>query len=286
MTVGQILNQAWKMLGEPTDLNPDDITGTGRIFLLEGLNAAIKAVAFFKDGQTREHYRFNQFRKEVYIKYQATSGTGQLGGSTTVLVLSSLPAGETDIAGSVVTVAGETTVIASNVGVTCTLIEPLSATTSGASYSVYPRWIRIPGGTEFIEVLKVEDMTNTVELTRSGQEIDHLSEIETVSNPSSYYRIGNKVYLNTVPSDSIYFRLWLFRAPATVLINSTTPELPASMHFGIILWLVYWGYQWMNEPTDAYAAQNRFTNYMRTTRNEMDVRNEMTDHYDLSIRVL
>lgn len=286
MTVGQILLQAWKQLGEPSDLNPSDTTGTGRSYLLQGLNRAISAVAFFKDSQSKEHYRFNQFRKEVYIKYTPTTGTGQLGGSTSVLVLSALPAGETDLAGAIVTVGDETVVIASNTGVTCQLVDDLTATSTGQSYTLYPRWLRIPGGTEFIEVLKVEDMTNTIELNRSGQEIDHLEEMTTVANPSAYYRIGNKIYFNTVPTETTYFRVWLFRSPATVSIDSDTPELPESMHFGIVLWLVYWGYQWMNEPTDAYAAQNRFTNYMRTTKNEMDVRNEMTDYYDLTIKVL
>lgn len=286
MTVGQILLQSWKMLGEPSDLNPNDTTGTGRAYLLQGLNRAIRAVAFYKDWQSKEHFRYNQFRKEVFAKYTATTGTGAVGGSTSVLVLATLPTGEIDLTGAVATIGSETVVIASNSGVTCQLAEDLSATSVGAAYTIYPRWINIPSAQSYIEILKVEDMANDSELTRAPEEDTFLTNITNISPPSEYYRIGSRIYFNTVPSENGYFRLWLYRSPATVTSDLEVPELPESLHFGIILWLVYWGYQWMNEPTDAYAAQNRFTNYMRTTRNEMDVRNEMTDYYDLTIRVL
>lgn len=284
MTSEQIMLQAWKMLGEPSDLNPSDITGTGRSYLLQGLNRAIRAVAFYKDYQTKEQFRFNQFRKEVYLKYDVTSGTGQIGGSTSVLVLENLPTGITDLTGAVVVIGDDTSVIGSNVGVTCQLVKEISATSTGAAYTVHPRWIEVPAGVEFIEVLKVEDMTNEVELQRSSEEEDHFSEILQSGIPANYYRIGRKIYFNVVPDEATYYRIWLFRAPALVTQGTETPELPESLHFGIVLWLTYWGYQWMNEPTDAYAAQNRFTNYMRTNRHELDMRNEMTDHYTLDVR--
>ena len=286
MTAGQIMLQAWKMLGEPSDLNPSDTTGTGRAYLLQGLNRAIRAVAFYKDWQSKEHYRYNRFRKEIFVKYSTYSGVGQTGGSTSTLVLSALPATETDLAGAVVTIGSDTVVIASNVGVTCQLADDIAISSVGQTYMLYPRWLRIPAGTDYVEVLTVENMSQQTELRRSGNEETFLSNINSVSLPSEYYRVGDRIYFNTVPDSEGFYRLWLYRSPALVVSDTETPELPESVHFGIVIWLVYWGYQWMNEPTDAYAAQNRFTNFMRTTKSEMDMRNEMTDYFDLQVRAI
>ena len=284
MTAERIMRDAWKMLGEPSDLNPNDVSGTGRSDLLHGLNTAIRAVAFYKDYTTKEQFRFNEFRREIYVSYAPVTGTAQVGGGVDTVVLSSLPSGITDLAGAIITIGGENRVIGSNVGVTCALLNDLSATSVGEAYTIYPRWVLIPAGTEFIEVLKVEDFTNLSELLLAPEEEDFFSQATTVGSPSSYYRIGRRIYFNTPPEEEMAFRIWLYRAPTIITQGTQTPELPESYHFAILLWLVYWGYQWENEPTDAYAAQMRFTNFMRTTRHELDLRRDMSDAYTLGVR--
>lgn len=283
MNTGQILQQSWVLLGEPSDLNPN--TAQGRIYLLQGLNEAVKAVASYKDKVTGHFFNFNQFRAEAYLSYNIYTGTADAASTDQTVILANLPSGDTDISGAILTINGENRVIMSNTGVTCIVAEPFSNTASGESYTLRKRWINIPDSIDYIEVLKVEDLTNSRELTRAGNHEVYLNSLETTGTPGNWYRIGKRIYMDVVPSTAFTMRIWYYRMPAEVVVNSNVPELPSNFHFGIVLWTVYWGYQWMQEPNDAYAAQRRFEEFMRTRQSQNDVKDSMNQEFQLTIRI-
>lgn len=282
MNVGNMLTHAWKMLGEPSDLDPD--TTQGRIDLLTGLNLAIKAVASWKDPVRGYFFNYNKFRKEIFKKYTPLTGTAGSGSDEYEVDIDDLPNGETDISGSIISVNDENRLVYDNSGTTLYVHPGFSDTTSNEEYTLYPRWLFIDS-TDFIEVLKVEDYDQGVAISNADAKDVYLNRLPDIGNPGRFYRVGNRIYFDQPPEDETLFRLWVFRLPKTVSEDTETPELPESVHYGIILWTVYWGYQWKQEPRDAYAAQERFKNYMRSVKSEYDVKDEMRDEFSLSIRV-
>lgn len=281
MQVGDMLEQIWKLLGEPTDLNPD--SSSGRTLLLKGLNLAIKQVAAWKDPVRGWFFNYNKFRKEVFKHYSPLTNTAGSGSDDTDVEISSLPTGETDIAGAILSIDGEDRIIISNNGTTCTVGNAFSNSVGGKEYTLYPRWLNL-GSYRFIEVLKVEDYDNKLQLSNASLTEDYLQDLGTIRDPQNFYRIGDRVYFDTAPEEERLYRLWLFRLPKEVTSDVEEPELPEQVHFGIILWAVYWGYQWKQEPRDAYAAQERFKDFMRSLKTEYDVKDEMRNSFNLSIR--
>jgi len=283
MTTGEILTQSWKLLGEPSDLNPN--TTSGRIYLLQGVNEAIRAVASYKDKVTRQFFRYNQFRDEMYLSYNQFTGTTGSGSTVNTVALNSLPVGETNISGATLSINGENRVIISNTGVTCQVEEPFSNATASQSYTLSLRWVNIPSDVDFIEVLAVENIDNQTQLERAAKDDTYLSTLGETGTPTQWYRIGRRIYFNTCPDSDFNLRAWYYRMPRPVSVDSNIPELPSNFHFPIVVWTTYWGYMWMQEPTEAYAAQRRFENLMRVRVSQFDVKDMMNQSYNLSIRV-
>lgn len=283
MTTGEILTQSWKLLGEPSDLNPN--TTQGRIYLLQGVNEAIRAVASYKDKVTRYVFRYNQFRDEMYLSYNIYTGTVGSGSTVNTVNINSLPTGETDISGSTLTIGSESRVIISNSGVSCQVEEPFSSDPTGEEYQLSLRWVNIPETVDFIEILVLEDIDNQTSLTRAGKDDTYLNNLGQTGNPTEWYRIGRRIYFNTCPNESFHLRAWYYRMPREVSGNTSIPELPSNFHFPVVVWTTYWGYMWMQEPTEAYAAQRRFENLMRVRVSQMEIKDAMNQSYNLSVRV-
>lgn len=283
MTTGEILTQSWKLLGEPSDLNPN--TTQGRLYLLQGVNEAIRAVASYKDKVTGSFFRYNQFRDELYLSFSVYSGTAQAGSTVNTVIISSIPSGETDISGSTIKIGSESRVIVSNTGVTCQVEEPFSNDPTGEDYTLHLRWVNIPETVDFIELLKVEDIDNQTPLNPSPKYDTYLTNLGETGSPTEWYRIGRRLYFNLCPDEDFNIRVWYYRMPRTVSVDTNVPELPSNFHFGIVIWTTYWGYMWMQEPTEAYAAQRRFADFMRTTKNQLEVKDMLRQDYNLSVRV-
>jgi hypothetical protein len=282
MVLGDILNQAWKLLGEPSDLNPAD--ATGREYLIQGLNQGQNAIAAWKDPIRGIFFYYNQFRKHGFIQYAVNTGTLSGGSTTSVVILSSSP--ELDLVGSVLVINGEERVIILNTGGTCTVDEPFTTVTAGDAYALHRKWINIPATVRFLEVLKVEDFGDKQELRRMHDSDVGLAQDGQTGTPTEWFRVGQRIYFNQAPDEGKVYRFWYFSLP-TPFTNADTAEsqLPESVHFGLVMWLVYWGYQWMQEPNDAYAAQERFKNYMRSIQNESDVKDYMNQSYRLTVKM-
>lgn len=283
MTTGEILTQSWKLLGEPSDLNPN--TTQGRIYLLQGVNEAVRAVASYKDKVTGQFFKYNQFRDELYLSYSVYSETVQAGSTVNTVIIGSLPSGETDLSGSTLEVGSESRVIISNTGVSCQVEEPFTSDPTGEDYTLHLRWVNIPDTVDFIELLKVEDIDNQTQLNPGAKDNTYLTNLGQTGNPTEWYRIGRRLYFNTCPDEDFNLRVWYYRMPQSVSANASVPELPSNFHFAIVLWTTYWGYMWMQEPTEAYAAQRRFQDFMRTTKNQMDVKDMLRQNYNLSVKV-
>jgi hypothetical protein len=286
MTVTEIMNQIYELTGRPSNLNPTVVGSASWTTLLAGVNLAIKSVASYKDKVTGRFFHYNQFRKEGFLTYTPITGTVGATSTTTSINLGSLPSGETDVSGSILSINGEEKIIISNTAAgVVTVHDAFSSITVGDDYTLYRRWINIPSAWNFYEILTVDDIDNDASLYRAHDSERFLTSLVSITNPSYYYRVGRRLYLNTVPEEATDFRVWYYRLPATVTGGDSEVELPESSHFAVVLWGVYWAYQFLQEPNDAYAAQLRFADYMRTMKSEYDVKDSMNQKYSLSIKI-
>lgn len=287
MTANEIITLTWKILGEPTDLNPS--TATGLAYLLNIINQAQRAVAMWKDDVRMRQFRYRKFQKEFFQQVSVVSNNPAAGSTVSTLVINGTDYtnfGETDLAGMVVMVNDEYRTVMTNTGVTLTVDEDF--TTAPAitdTYYLYPKWIYLAQDTAYVEILKVQDLDTEVELQKAIKEDTFLNDIREVGDPNYYYHVGRRIYFDIAPENTRWFRMFKFVLPADLALLTDIPELPPSIHHGIVLYAVHLGYKWMQEPQSAYAAFQDFTKFMRTTRDEWDVVNDMNQSLTNTVRI-
>lgn len=278
MNTREIMDEVWTRLGEPSDLNPETFGSDGWNKLLVGVNKAVMAVANWKDGLYGRQLRFNQRIQPIIVTATPHETTALAGSTAGTITLAALPTGETDLTDCVVEVNGEQRLVIATTGTIVYLGDDLSAAPdAGDAVTVYMKWIRIPTTYRLLNVTRVDDITN-------GAALERASEIETfvgnegqLGTPALFQRIETRRLLFDVAcQNETRFRVWLHIMPPLLVDPTDEPDLPENFHEGICQWALYWGYQWMQEDSAAYAALKRFETFMKMTVNELDVIDDMT----------
>lgn len=292
-TFGQIKEVVWKNLGEPDDLTPyynSETPGVNRVGAtlasdsLLGLyvNKAQLAVSTWSDPVSSRKYRWKGSKKNYFLYGELETGT-VVSGSEWIIQVSSDMSVEV---GDAIEVNDEIRYVMDVVGQEITLAEDLSsAPSAGDVVTRYPTYLTI-SDVDILEVLKVEDLTNSTTLERFDKSETDLFSLDDPGEPTKWDKRGDRLYFDK-PIDGRYrFRLFVYKQPVDMSNDSQYSELPNQVEYGIILKSMQYGFLHMNEEMSASYAYNDFNKFMRTTQDEWDMDGIMDDGAGSSVELV
>jgi hypothetical protein len=124
---------------------------------------------------------------------------------------------------------------------------------------VSDRW-RTEGN--FMEILKLEDISNQQELKRAPRVESYLTNMTSTGDPLEYFRRGNRIYFDRAPDEQLWFRMEYYRTPTDMAAATDEPEISEQFHYAIALWGMWWGYRRAGDNASAYSCKMDLKDYM------------------------
>lgn len=306
MTLSLLRDQIWALGGEPTDLDPStDVQYDGNPMLTWVVNEGQRQVASWKHPSTRRRFKIRNLYGESFFKVSTLSGTLEDNGSTNTIVFPSGDLGAQDdrYNGWLVEVNGETKLLVDYTGSTRsgTVDSDWNTTPAiGDTYSVYRRFVfllpsthawvsehvslpnkidtTLPIGT-FFAPLKLISVANQTEIRVGKDYEDFEGKLLSTGDPTKYIMKGNRIQFDSAPTSDFWVKMDYMRLPSPLVNDTDESELPESMHWGIVLWGLWWIYRHQQENSSAYSTKKDFTDFMLTSLNEFDVSAERIEKY-------
>lgn len=314
MTLQEMIQEVWEALGEPTDLNPYsagsvDLSTAGAVRLRTALNLGQRAVAHWKDPQNGKRLRFRQLWGDGYFQNTVLSLTpaAQVGAGTTEYLDVTVSTASTDrFNGWVLDVDSEQSHIVKTQYVNPTTLRLYPATSldnASTNYEASTAYMRknfsflfpagsthawtgdhivLPSGDanlhqgDALEVVKVYDMTNEVELPEATRGERFILSSDEIGDPGMWYKYGHRLYFDKAPEEKDWYRYEYYRDPQEMTALTDSPEIPETYHWGIVLWAIEWGYRRSGESGEKYSNKRDFQDFMRSVSSIWDVRFEQT----------
>lgn len=289
MTLEQLRNEIWQQIGEPTDLDPaSDTQYNGGPLLTWVANEGQRQVATWRDGP--RIFRHPQLYGEMFFRTWMLTDTtpDQTGLAANEILLPTATTGSYDdeyngwlvecdgvqkvimdyTGGAHVAILdsdwGTTPVIGgvlklmSRAYMLCDAAHPWASEHITLPV-ISDRW-RAEGN--FMEVLKLEDVTNQQEITRAPRIESYLTNMTSTGDPGSYFRRGNRIYFDQAPDERLWIRMEYYRTPTDMSADDDEPEISEQFHYGIALWGMWWGYKRAGDNASAYGAKRDLADMM------------------------
>ena len=310
-TLELLMDEIWQHIGEPTDLDPDtDVSYSGSPLLMWVCNEAQRRIAAWKDPANGRQIRIRSLISDMYFASKYYSGdTLDADGTTTTVVLPN-----TDVVGGAATydncyngwvlqVNNENRIITDYDGASYTATVHEAYSTAPATdddyllcknfYYLMPSthdWVSLyitsPATTDLtratgnlLEVLKIVDLTNEVELEKARGSYFPLTGLTSPGDPSMWWRVGNKILFDVPQDSAISFYMEYYRSPLDMAGNSSEPEIPEQYHYAIVLWGMWWGFNRQQDYQAAWAKKQDWIEFLRSTKSEYDVEMERAESF-------
>ena len=268
MTVEEMVRDVFENLGEPTDLayvTADDVVDTtsdGWTRVIYALQRGLNAVSRWKNPRTGRRFRWpgstSIIQRQVGTPVTGTVATG----STTQVVAADI---DTYVDGYFVgwlfEYDDEVRRIAYSDSDSIVLTVALSsAPTAGTTYTLRRTSVAVTAAST---VLRVIDALNGTELSLVRPESILPTTTPTYGDPTSYYQIGNRLYVDPVPEEG-YLTIECESLPT---IQGTTDEeidFPEEFLYAVILWATAWGFGRYMNPEMKITLRREFNDYMQS----------------------
>jgi len=310
MTLSEIRNEIRQQIGEPTDLTPigadADVQYNGGPLLTWTANEGQRQIAAWKDPETQKVYRHPQLYAEMFFQTKVFSGTlpDQTGlQADEILLTAAFGPEDGRYVNWLVTVGSEVKrIMVYNGGARLGTVDSDWASTPalGAAFTLTTRvylmvdpthaWasenISIPAPSDryrsegnLIEVLKIEDVSSLRELTKASRVESFLGTSVASGSPSSYYRIGNRIYFDQASSEELWLRLEYYRSPTDMVALADEPELSEQFHYAIVLWGIWWGFRRAGDNAGAYNVSQELRALMKRIVAHSDIKDDRKQDY-------
>lgn len=288
MTLAEIRNEIWQQIGEPTDLDPTtDVQFNGGPLLTWVANEGQRQVATWRDGP--RVFRHPQLYGEMFFRTYMVTDTipDQTGMAANELLLPATSGTYDDeYNGWLVDCDGVQKVIVDYNGgaLTATLDSDWDTTpTTGGVFKLMSRSYMLVDSTHpwasehivlpvvsdrwrtegnFMEILKLEDISNQQELQRAPRVESYLANMTSTGDPMEYFRRGNRIYFDRAPDERLWFRMEYYRTPTDMVADDDEPEISEQFHYAVALWGLWWGYRRAGDNAAAYSCKMDLKDYM------------------------
>lgn len=304
MTLERIVVEAYEALGEPSDLSPYgatygtiDTTSAGWARFVRIVNEAALALAMWKWPNGRQiRYRFTE--DVTFMRSNSITGTlsSVSGGS---VVMSGLLGGQNLYVGRYVVggTSGATGLVLWSHDTSLLLTKVTGTFVNGETARMYQREFAFTAVTDGydpevvygipylvergapIDVIQVLDLAADTILDETVRTDRFMETPTTVGIPSAMYRVPKGFVLDVWPAEDRDYAVRYHRGPKVLTINDkdVEPELPAQFHWGLVLYVMWWGLRRAQESNDAYATKKDLEDFMARTRTEFDLQDEIVN---------
>lgn len=291
MTVSEMTQEVYELSGKldylyPYDDNGNvDVTTAGASRILRALNNAQRTVAAWKD-RVRPYPRF-RFKRFFTETYEATAPLSATTGSGSTVDALELDTSQSDdyYAGYVAKVDGQTRLVVSSSGTTVTLADSLSsAPDNGETVEFYERYLTFTPPSEMVDVLTVVDLAGETELERRHRG-DIVTSHESPGTPTSWYRVGSRIYFDRPVDSARYYRIISFALPAPMEASGDEPDLPPQYHWALVVWALAYAFGQSQEPLDRKSYKDEFDMIMRTTQNPQEMGEALIQSFNTRVEM-
>lgn len=133
-------------------------------------------------------------------------------------------------------------------------------------------------------VLKINNLTDQEELTKSTIAEDFLNTYNEEDTPTEYILLGREIRFNSIPDAGTRFSVDYYRNPTKLTTGSESFEIPEQFHYGIIMWATWQGLIRMHELETSRLFKTDWRDFMNSTKNDNDYKWERTAEGSSSIR--
>jgi hypothetical protein len=300
MTGSEIITSAWQIAGSATDLDPTTTTGKAR--LVAAFNSEVPAVIGYKNQFRQLRTRFYRTKKIFkYVSYDVE--VASVSSDEEEITISSITGLPTDVTEARIKDSeGEVRLIYDYDSASLTFSIDEAFTTvpeAGDTLTIYPTYVDMSDDltvTRFVEILSVEDVIRRQKLMVAPQWDTSIRWSRTLGYPRRWWREGNRIWIDTPPDEGQSLKLrityermpdiWEDSDPTDVDVDTgTSIDLPQHFHEAVVWRLVWWIYQFRQEPDAAASALNTFMRYMDSLRMPDDYLNEQNQGFSNGVNV-
>lgn len=305
MTLGEMMTEVYRQLGEPTTKNPFaadgetiDMGTPGAVTLRRWINRGYRRILNWRFPSGRI-VRFRSTEREAFFSGVSVSGTAT-GAAAQSVTLDGSAAAEADrydqwvieLTGG--TGAGQKRIVVAYSAARVATVHrswdtvPDATTTYRMTKNFYDfladshDWVddNIPLSSvgEITAVLQVIDMESEGKLTRADRVEGFTSVADNAGNAPSIFsdKGGGLVFDTPVPAGR-YYRLKYFGMPPELENESDQPKMPEQFHEAVLLWAVWWGLRELQEFAGAYSTKRDLEDTMATALEQFDRGGERDD---------
>lgn len=280
MNAYQIIEMAWDAIGRKSDLgtpNADDrlaMTAGQVAVWVQAMNRALDAVAFWKDPGQKIPFFTHVLEGEVLCKNTLVTETLSVDASATQITLSAQGYG-----GYVVDTGTETKLL-QGTGPVYDVVEGFTSFPElGDEVDLLKNWLtstELGDPSDLYEILQIYDVGNEKELGRGAHGDRYISKTLSTGDPTKWYMFGEKIYLDQLLEEVLYFRLEYARMPtrvdaAALVLGASDVDLPQPFHYALVLWCTEWGFRRYGESNEKYSTKRDFIDYMRSVQTQREL---------------
>lgn len=286
MTTYEIIHDAWQNCGEPTDLAPTTVNGL--TWLINALNKAKDQVVTWKGFYGKRIVKFPQYLTVGYVKNLQETVT-LVDWDEDVVELSSDPTTLTVEVGDVIVYQSEVKLIYYVDGTQLYLSSAFDTYDAAIDSATIVKTTLLPIDDRVMEYLRVENVTNKEVLTKVNKRDSQISDIETQSSPTEWFKNQLRIAFVTPPDDVYLWKLTYFRLPNLNVYadyaNEEDIDLPDEFHLACQAYIESLIYSHMQETDLSSARYAVYDNLMKTTQGSWDIEHDLVNGRQLNIKM-
>ena len=280
MNLGELVEEIYVRSGNLTTLEPHgadgeiDLLTPGSKLILGWINRAMLAISAWKRPQNRQ---FAVWRRSPELKFLVIEpGEVQTAGNEStadVVYLPSVPAGVVGKFLFLVDTQEFRQIVAQGVGYVV-LDRPFEFSIPTFEVRILSNYAEIPESEFWLGINQIVGLPdrNELDMIRSNDYFVRSGDL-VVGQPTSWYRSGRRIYIDTISPEIVRLGLVVIQPPRKFDSGSSVfsvPDLPETFHQGIVLWSLIQAFSMAQETTMSYATSRQFEEFMMTTQTMLD----------------
>jgi len=116
------------------------------------------------------------------------------------------------------------------------------------------------------DVMRIRDITNNVDLSRTYRDDTFTSSLKSTGTPSTFQLFGNELWFDAAPIEYVAYELLYIKNPRLLTTATETPELPEIYHEAVALWATHNIMRTNQDFNGAYATKRELEDLMAMLR--------------------
>lgn len=309
MNVQELIEETYHNLGEPTYLSPYvpgtetfDIGSAGAVRILGWLNRAYKRICSWKMANGKI-LRFRSTEQSLFFHGVSEEDTAAAGTDNTITFPAVMSALANRYRGWCIEITGGTgegqhRIIVDYSATRVATVHKAWDTNPDATstfkitknfYDFLPAThafvddnISLSGVQDIISVSRIKDVQDGVTIARAGRTSEFNNIEINTGNPTLYKDVSGGILFNAPVQDNRYYEVKYYGYPSVLALADDIPQIPEAFHEGILLWMIWWGLNSLQEFSGAYSMKRNLEDTMASIIQQYEM---SSDAEDISLEI-